>query len=525
MGCLIIKGDIMGEIFYELTTPQKSILLTEMFYKNTSINHICGTATIKNKLDFDLLKKAICILIENNDSFHLNFNLRNNQMVQSFGNANLDNIEIFDVANLEEVVNLEKRSIDYSFSIEDSILYKFTIFRLPDGSGGFIADVHHILSDSWTLGIIAKEIVRIYSCLLKGEEVVKNENFSYLAYINDEKEYMKSSKFDADKAYWGDVFKTVPEQASIPATLKNSNSSFSCKANRRSFEIDHATLDKINAWCKEFRVSVFNFFMAVYSVYIGRVSNLTDFVIGTPILNRSNFNQKNTTGMFINTAPLRINIDNDINFSSFVSNIAKDSLAMLRHQKYHYQTILEDLRTDNAYLPNLYNVLISYQVTRAVAGDDISYETRWNFNGNVADDINIHLYDLNDAGMLNIAYDYKISKYTNKDIEAVHNRVLHIINQILAKPDICLKDILVVTSTEKYNILYNFNNTDVEYDFNKTIHTLFEEQVCKTPDKVAIVCNNEKLTYSDLNKKSNMLCSYLINCGIKPRRYCWYYAT
>lgn len=516
MGCLIIKGDIMGEIFYKLTTPQKSILLTEMFYKNTSINHICGTATIKNKLDFDLLKKAICILIENNDSFHLKFNLNNNEMVQSLGEANLDNIEIVDVSSLEEVANLEKRSIDYNFSIEDSVLYKFTIFRLPDGSGGFIADVHHILSDSWTLGIIAKEVVRIYSCLLKGEEVVKCENFSYLAYINDEKEYMKSNKFEVDKAYWKEVFKTVPEQASIPATLKSSNSSFSCKANRRSFEIDHATLDKINAWCKEFHVSVFNFFMAVYSVYIARVSNLTDFVIGTPILNRSNFNQKNTTGMFINTAPLRINIDNNASFSSFVSNIAKDSLAMLRHQKYHYQTILEDLRTDNAALPNLYNILISFQVTRAVAEGDISYETRWNFNGNVADDINIHLYDLNDEGMLNIAYDYKLSKYNNKDIEAVHNRVLHIINQILAKPDICLKDILVVTSSEKYNILYNFNNTDVEYDFNKNIHKLFEEQVCKTPDKIAIVCNDEKLTYKELNEKANRLSRYLVNSGVNP---------
>lgn len=507
----------MEKIFYNLTTPQKSIFLTEMFYKNTSINHICGTATIKNKLDFDLLKKAICILIENNDSFHLKFSLNNNEMVQSLDDPNFDNIDIVDVSNLEEVCELEKRSIDFNFSIEDSVLYKFTIFRLPDGSGGFIADVHHILSDSWTLGIIAKEIVRIYSCLLKGEEVVKNDAFSYLSYINDEKEYMESSKFDSDRAYWKEVFKTVPEQASIPATLKSSDSSFSCKANRRSFEIDHATLDKINAWCKEFHVSVFNFFMAVYSVYIGRVSNLTDFVIGTPILNRSNFNQKNTTGMFINTAPLRINIDNDISFSSFVSNIAKDSLSMLRHQKYHYQTILEDLRADNVALPNLYNVLISYQVTRAVAEGDISYETRWNFNGNVADDINIHLYDLNDEGMLNIAYDYKISKYNNRDIEVVHNRVLHIINQILAKTDIYLKDILVVTSSEKYNILYNFNNTDVEYDFNKNIIQLIEDVAHSYPKKIAIEDDTESITYLELIDRVCKLSNYLINTShIQP---------
>ena len=112
----------MEKIFYNLTTPQKSIFLTEMFYKNTSINHICGTATIKNKLDFDLLKKAICILIENNDSFHLKFSLNNNEMVQSLDDPNFDNIDIVDVSNLEEVCELEKRSIDFNFSIEDSVL-------------------------------------------------------------------------------------------------------------------------------------------------------------------------------------------------------------------------------------------------------------------------------------------------------------------------------------------------------------------------------------------------------------------
>ena len=81
--------------------------------------------------------------------------------------------------------------------------------------------------------------------------------------------------------------------------------------------------------------------MAIYSLYIGRVSNLDEFVIGTPILNRSNFREKHTSGMFISTVPLKITIDNDSTFLDFVSKIAQDSLAMLRHQKYPYQYLLE----------------------------------------------------------------------------------------------------------------------------------------------------------------------------------------
>lgn len=505
----------MENKLYNLTNPQKSILLTEEFYKGSNINNICGTAIIDDVLDFDLLKKAMHIFVKNHDSFSFKLTVNNNEIMQYVDdNADDTYIEIVDINSKDEISKVENSMLNHVFDIYNGDLFCMKIFRLPDNTGGFIVNVHHLYGDSWSLGIVANDIVRIYSSLLNGEDVSKNDNFSYLNYINSEKEYFNSDKFKKDKDYWNSIFDTVPEQATIPSSKDTVQDDFSPKANRKSFNIDTKMMEKINAFCKSCNVSVFNFFMGVYATYISRVSGVDDFVLGTPILNRTNFNEKNTTGMFINTAPLRFLIDDTLSFKSFVSNIAKDSLGMLRHQKYYYQNILEDLRKKDSSLPNLYNILISYQVTKANTEKGLTYSTRWNFNGTSNDDIDIHLYDLNDTGSINVAYDYRVSKYDDSDIEDIHNRILHMIWQILEKDDICLKDIEIVTSKEKYDILYKFNATDVDYPKDKTIVDLFEEQVEKTPDNIAVVCKNEKLTYRELNEKANQLANLLIDNGI-----------
>lgn len=473
-----------------------------------------GTAIIENKVDFDLLKKAISIFLDNHDSFHLELVLDNNEMKQTFNYKKDFNIEILDIDSKDDIKTLENDLINHVFDIYHCDNFFIKIFRLSDGSGGFIVNIHHLFADSWSLGILANDIVRIYSCLLNGEDVVKNDNFSYLNYINSEKEYFKSDKFKKDKEYWSSIFNTIPEQATIPSSKPDSTNGFLTKACRRLFNIDKDMIDKISDFCKSCNVSVFNFFMAVFSIYIGRVNNSNDFVIGTPILNRTNYVEKNTTGMFINTAPLRILVDDDSSFKSFVSNVAKDSLGMLRHQKYYYQTILEDLRKNDPSLPNLYNILISYQVTRAATEKGVNYWTRWIFNGNTADDIDIHLYDLNSSGSIDVAYDYKVSKYSNDDIEDIHNRILHIIYQILEKNDICLKDIEILTAKEKHEILYKFNDTKSDYPKEKNIIDLFEEQAKKTPNNIAIVFEDKKLTYKELNEKANGLAKQLLDNGI-----------
>ena len=345
---------------YDLTNPQKSIWLTEQFYRGTSINVICGTVLINDIVNFDVLSKAINIFLKDNDSFRIKLCLdENGEVKQFFQDFCEKHFDVLNVSNNIELKNLEKEIATSPFNILEDALFSITPFQISTGKGGFIVKAHHIIADACTASLVASKIMTTYSSILNEDEEIKSIPTSYINYINSENEYLNSPKFEKDKEYWEEQFQTVPEFGVIPSLIESSAES--SHAERQVFEIDNFLLNNINSFCKDNKLSLFNFFMAIYAIYIGKVSNLNDFILGTPILNRTTFLEKNTPGMFISTVPFKFCIQNDKTFVEFAQKISLDSLSMFRHQKYPYQNILEHIRKSKPNQPNLYDILISYQ--------------------------------------------------------------------------------------------------------------------------------------------------------------------
>lgn len=497
-----------NEVFFELTNPQKSIWYTEEVFKGSTVNNICTTGTIYENIDEVILKQAINNVVKQNDSFRIHITLKNNKVMQYFSEYKKFEIETCIIQNKDELQDIINKEVSYNFNIIGEDLFKFKIVRLKDNFTCVILTVNHIISDSWSMGITIKEILNNYN-LIKNNEEEKENHFSYIDYIKEEEEYKKSSKFEEDKAFWQSMFKTMPEIASISGANKNCKNKNSNNANRLSVTLEKNIVKKINHYCNKNKISVFNFLIAIYSIYIKCVSNTKDFVIGTPILNRSSYKEKNTMGMFVNTVPVRFNNFTNIEFLEYVKEIKTNFRQILRHQKYSYNTILEDLRKTNNNIPHLYNILLSYQVTKAVDTKIANYKTNWEFNGSISDEIDIHLLDINDTGAIQISYDYLIEKYKLEDIEDFHARIINIINQVLKNEKILLNEIEIVTPKEKEIVLYDFNKTKKDYDENKTIAMLIEEQAKKTPEKKALVFGKQTLTYKELIEKTNSLAYYL----------------
>lgn len=507
----------MEKDVYELTNPQKSIWYIEQFYKDTNINTICGTAIINEKVDFKLLKSAICHVVKNNKSFGTRIILENNAPKQYFSSIENYKVDIINVNSIDEMENYKKDLIKTPFVLTESYLFKFLIFKFPNNHGAFVLNIHHLISDAWTLGFVCNEVIKNYSNLKDNKSLISYTS-SYLDYMNSEKEYINSSKYEKDKEFWNSMDLDSSEIAILPGTSNSKLNLTSCIANRKTYRINKDLVDSIKAFCKKEKVSAFNFFMAIFGLYIGRACNLKNFVIGTPILNRCNFNDKNSCGMYISTMPFKIGLNYNLSFNEFVKSISRQSLNMLRHQKYPYQTLLEDLRKENKNIQNLYNILFSYQITNTKNNDtNIDYNTEWSFNGNCADPINIHIHDLNDTGNLEILYDYQTSIYTLYDISSIHNRILSIISQVLSIENILLKNIEIITNKEKEIILSYFNNTSFPYDESVSVINLFEKQVKKYSNKTALVCNDQSFSYDKLNRKANLLAHHLKNkCNVHP---------
>ena len=308
----------MEKKYYELTAPQKSIWLTEQYYKNTNINNVCGTFYSDEILDFEILKKALNTFLQSNDSFRIKLHFTEDKVVQYFSDLENIDFKIIDIKNKNEQSTLEENIASKVFTMLDSLLFEIVLFRYPDNHGGFVINSHHLISDSWTNGIVANDVALIYSKIKNNESYEKDKSLSYIEYIDSEKKYIESNKFQKDKEYWNNLFSTIPEVATIPS-LKDSIKDDDITANRILLDIGTELFAKLKNYCFENKVSLYNFFMSVFALYLGRVSNLDEFVIGTPILNRTNYKEKT-----MNKAVTAYNISFDTNENDVTLKLYKN---------------------------------------------------------------------------------------------------------------------------------------------------------------------------------------------------------
>lgn len=206
----------------------------------------------------------------------------------------------------------------------------------------------------------------------------------------------------------------------------------------------------------------------------------------------------------------KLNIDYNSTFYDAVTKATKDQFSYLRHQKYPVQTLISEIKEKINTKENLYNISVSYQNSRTVhLNEDVEYDTEWLFGGYSSIPLLLHICDVDDTECFTFMYDYQIDIYNESQIKDIHNRLLYICKQVINNKDILIKDIELATNKEKDIILNDFNNTFVHYDKEKTILDLFAEQVEKNPEKHAIICDNKKLTYKELDSLSNNFAGFL----------------
>lgn len=504
----------MNKEIYELTNPQKSIWFTEHFFKGTSIANVSGTCVIEEVVDFEKLEKAINLVVQNNSALRLKITINNNVPMQYIEEFTPIKIETIDLETEDDLPSLENRLVLMPFSLIESPLVRFAMFRFADKTGGFIVVANHMLSDAWSAGIINSKIVDFYCRLSKNESVIEEQPFSYIDYIQTEKNYLQSETYMKDKIFWEEKFKDISEFAFLSNATTNSSA-----ANREKFQLSRKFCDELNSYCKNHNASPFAMFMAVFAIYLNRLSGLDNVIIETPVLNRSNFKEKNCLGMFISTIPFDINVDQQFTFPSFLANIVSNQRSCFRHQKYPYENLLKSLREKNNFSSNLYDVAISYQNARNSAQtSSIKYHTHWNFNGNVANSLDIHIYDLDNTGCFQVFYDYQVDKFNETYIKKLHDRLINIFEQIFNNENILLSDIKIVTKDEEDELIHQFNDTFVPYDTTKTVVDLFEEQMKKTPNNIAAILNNKKITYKELSKLVDAIVLQIKEQSIKTNK-------
>ncbi|MEQ8174992.1 MAG: amino acid adenylation domain-containing protein [Syntrophomonadaceae bacterium] len=507
-------------LLYNLTHAQLETWHIEQLYPGTSIGNIAGAMKLQGKPNYDFMDKAFNHIIAKNDSLRLHLRLESEvpyQYISDYKYSAIDYIDFSEHNNALVAANLWCREqTQQPFNIQDSQLCYFAILKVNDNETLLYFKLHHLISDAWAIVLVASQFIDYYTRLKKGEKISPDPNPSYLDYTHSEDEYIKSSRFIKDKQYWSEKYSTLPD---IDTFKSKSNSYSNVKATRFSTSLGPQLALEIKAFCSEERISVFTVFIGVLASCIYRLSGKEDFTIGTIALNRSNAKEKNTVGNFISTLPFRIHVKRKHTFLNWFHSLNKEWFPLLRHQKYPYSLLIDDLRTKHGNTPYLFDIVLSYQNAKfayELAHEEDEYESNWLFCGAEINPLTIHIDDREGEGLLNIDYDYQEEVYSDDEILALNQHLSVMIQDAIQNPNKMICELEILSTEEKHQLLYQFNNTAAYYPRNKTIHQLFEEQVERTPDNIAVVFEDKQLTYRDLNERSNQLAWALRKQGVQP---------
>jgi amino acid adenylation domain-containing protein/thioester reductase-like protein len=229
--------------------------------------------------------------------------------------------------------------------------------------------------------------------------------------------------------------------------------------------------------------------------------------------NRSGVKEKNSIGMYVTNMPFRVNLSANPHFEQFTKDLSRDFRQLLRYQRYPFLEILRDYRESCNSSENLYDIALSYQNMKYQI-ENFEYYSQVLKSETEINSLNIHISDRAETDNLCFDYDYRLEYFDDQSIELIHKHFLCVLRQAISNPNTQLSQLSLLSEEEENRVLYEFNKTPKSFPGPKTLHELFEEQVLKSPQKTAVICGKEKLTYLELNQISNQLAKSLQAKGV-----------
>ena len=483
----------------QLSKPQKLIHDMEK-YVGGPIAVICGSMLIDGKIASSTLTDTITEIFRLNDALRTRIVEKDGmvcQQVVPYEPCAIDVLQFDSETQLHSYAeSCAKEPIPLSGK-----LCNIQAVILPNRFG-FVVKCHHIIGDAWTLTLICSQ----FNTILADEQPPA---FPYSDYVESENTYLQSSRCAKDRAFFMGQFETCDEVT----YLADQNSS-SYAARRVTFSIGPEQTAQIHSYAKQHNVSPFVLFLTAVAIYFSRVKmNTEGFFIGTPLLNRGTFKEKNTMGMFINTVPVLANIDYTHTFADNLNVMQREVFSVLRHQKFNYNDMLTAIRQEFGFIEQLYDVVLSYQ-NAVVRGASSKVETTWYHNGLQTESLQIHIDDRDSENAFRIHLDYRTDKFTLAEIERMYTHILNLLQDAVSHDDKTPGKLALLSPDEERILLHDFNDIATDYPRDKCVHTLFEEQVERTPDKVAVIACDRTLTYLELNKEANRIAHGLMEWGV-----------
>jgi len=499
-----------------LSHPQKRIWLTDSIHTDLEMSNV-GMLVKLNMPDFDeeILNMAINRLIEEDTGTRIRLrSVEENVVEQYISDFKYYETEKKDFIgkNIDEIEAHFRKIHNKKFDMFDSDLFYFCIVRYSDNIGGFYLKAHHIISDGNSAVLNIKKIIRFYNSFAEGTDAEIATCTPYIKYLDSEKKYFDSIRFEHDRTHWIGLYNSLPEPVSLATKTRKKSSQ---EIVRKYYSFNGELSGKMIEFQNKENYSIFGVFLEFLSIYIHKFTGLEDFTIGIPTHNRYDRQFDNSSGMFVSTLPFRARIEQDTSLSDFHKIIKSGLWKSLKHQKYPYNLLINYLTEKFKTEVNLLNIQLVE--IPGFFSEDLEVLRHFAPRHSLSElSIFINLRDKLKDNVVEFSIDYQKDLFDPLDIDLIFERFVTIAEQYFDMPDKKIRDVNILCDTEK-DLLDKFNDTcHISSEFPGFLQS-FADNVRTYPDKIAVSENGRDTSYSEIERMATSLSMKLLYCETASR--------
>lgn len=510
------------DIDLPLSFGQARLWFLNQLEGRTATYNIPVTLRLFGELNIVALEMAVQEIVRRHEILRTNFKMVNDSAVQVIASNAIVTISVKDLQHLPEleqspqVQQLALTEAQQPFDLSNDSLLRVTLLRLSEKSHVLLLTMHHIISDGWSMGVFISELSELYQAFCNGEPSQLPElPIQYADFAHWQRQWLSGSVLETQLNYWKQNLTGIPPLLELPTdhprpSVQTFQGSFT------EFQLNQKLTSQIKTLSQKSGTTLFMTLLAAFATLLSRYSGQEDIVIGSPIANRNRSQLESLIGFFVNTQVLRTQLHGNPNFCELLERVRETTLGAYDHQDLPFEKLVEELQPERSlsHTP-LFQVMFVMENTPIskleLPGLTITPLELENITAKF--DLTLSIEETASGLLCGWEYNSDLFEITTIEQMAVHFQTL--LESIVTNPQQQIAQLPIIPASEQHKLLVEWNNTGADYPLEQTFPQLFEATVEKNPDAVAVVFENQQLTYQQLNARANRWARHLVELGVK----------
>lgn len=404
------------------------------------------------------------------------------------------------------------------FDLARGPLLRVKLLCLTEEEHILLLTIHHIAFDGWSFDVFFRELVALYEAFSSGKpSPLPEQPIQYADFAHWQRQWLQGQELESQLNYWKQQLGSSPPVLELPTDRPRPPvQTFS--GSKQVQVLSKNLTEELKALSQRSGVTFFMTLLAAFQTLLYRYSGQEDIIVGSPIAGRNQVETEGLIGFFVNTLVLHTELSNNLSFRELLERVRKVTLGAYAHQDLPFEKLVEELQPERSLSYNpLFQVMFILQNAPMHSLDLpglILTPIEGTYNKTAKFDLTLSMEETEQG--LRGSWEYNTDLFDDATITRMLGHFQTLLEGIVANPDRRLSDLPLLTAAERHQLLVEWNNTQTDYPQESLVHQLLEAEVDRTPDAVAVVFEDEQLTYRELNSRANQLAHYLQALGVGP---------